>query len=228
MLKLLLLILPIALIDSVSPVRIGTMIALLGERRPWPGAFAFLAGVFFSYYLLGVIVALGADNIIDFLTAEPHPIEYGAGIAIGALLVVLGARNFRAKPMPSEIKEPRGRGPGGALFLGLVLTLVTAPAALPYLAGIDLILQSGFGEPEMFAALAFYCTLYVASLLALMALRSVLGPRSAALLFQVNRIVSTWMPRVVAVLLLILGALMIADGVTYFFGYPLFPTGPAP
>ena len=114
------------------------------------------------------------------------------------------------------------------LFLGLVLTLVTAPAALPYLAGIDLILQSGFGEPEMFAALAFYCFLYVLSLLALMALRSVLGPRSAALLFQVYRIVSTWMPRVVAVLLLILGALMIADGVTYFFGYPLFPTDPAP
>ena len=58
MLKLLLLIPPIALVDGISPVRIGTMIALLGERRPWPGAFAFHAVVFFSYFLLGIIVAI--------------------------------------------------------------------------------------------------------------------------------------------------------------------------
>ena len=96
-----------------------------------------------------------------------------------------------------------------------------------YLAGIDLILQSDISEPQMLVALVFYFTLYVLSLAALMALRAVLGPRSTELLISAIRIVSTWVPRVIAVLLLILGVLMITDGVAYFFGNPLFPTGPA-
>ncbi len=57
---------------------------------------------------------------------------------------------------------------------------------------------------------------------ALVALRSVAGGRSDALLSRINRIVSTALPRVAAILMLILGLLIIAESVAFFFGKPLF------
>jgi cytochrome c biogenesis protein CcdA len=222
--KLLLLLLPIALLDGISPVRIATMTAFLSSRRPWVSAIAFLIGTYAAYMLLGVVIAIGADSLITFFAEEAKPIDYGAGIVIGVLLLYFGTRSLRQRSeLPTrDAAEPRG--PAGALFLALVLTIVTAPAALPYLAGIDLILQSERSDLEMVIALAIYCVLYVAPLVALMAVRYVLGARSAALLERIDDSVATWVPRVVAVLLILLGSLMIADGVSYFLGMPLFPS----
>ena len=198
------------------------MVVLLGVRHPWVNAFFFILGSYLSYLLLGIVVALGARSVLDFLTAEPRPIAYGAGIAIGILLVVLGVRNLKTGFPVVGIDQPVGRGPGRTLSLSLVLTVVTAPAALPYLAAIDLILQSDAGKLELLTALAIYCAVYVAPMIALVTLRSVAGKRSAALLARIHRTVTTSVPRVAAVLVLILGLVIIAEGAAFFLGKPLF------
>ena len=198
------------------------MVVLLGARRPWLGALSFILGSFVGYLLLGIVVAVSARSVIDFLSAEPRPIAYGAGIAIGTLLVVLGARNLTNGQPVAGIEQPLARDPGRMLVLSLGLTVVTAPAALPYLAAIDLILQSDAGKLEILTVLAIYCAIYVTPMVALVVLRSMAGRRSAALLARVNRIVSTSVPRVAAVLVLILGLLILAESVAFFFGKPLF------
>ncbi len=223
MLRLFLFILPIALLDGISPIRIGAMAVLLGARRPWMGAGLFILGTLLSYFLLGVAVTVGADRALRFLASEPRPLVYGAGIAIGALLVVLGFRNLRARGPARRPVGPRVQGPGGAVVSSLALTVIAAPAAIPYLAAIDLILQSGLGVPEILGALAFYCIVFVMPLAVLVALRSALGPRSATLLSRIHRMVSTSMPRVIGALLLVLGLLMIVEGVAFFFSRPLLP-----
>ena len=224
MLKLLILLAPIAFIDGIGPVRVGALVALLAARRPWGSAIFFLLGTMVSYFLLGIAVSFGIDSAVEFLLADPQPVDYGLGIGIGALLLFLGRRNLKSEKKTPVLEEQPPGSPWKGLLLGVALTIVTAPALLPFFAAIDLILQSGVSDPRMFAALGFYCLVYVLPLIALLGVSWAIGPeRRGKLLSRVNLIITNWIPRAVSWLLVVLGVLMIIDGVSFFLGFPLFP-----
>jgi cytochrome c biogenesis protein CcdA len=218
MIELLLVLIPIALVDSISPVRFGLLVTLLGRDRPFAAAGTFILGLFAGYFFLGFLISLGLDRFIDWILPEnPAPIDFGLSAVIGLVLLILGLRNLVSPNLEKPVEEPGSESLVGIFTLSWVITFATSPAAVPYLAGIDQILRADVSDLQAFLALAFYCAVYVAPLLILILLRSILGESGIKLLRRINTMVDRYMPRVMAALFVILGVLLLIDAVGYFF-----------
>jgi len=60
---------PISLVDSTSiiPLSILPLIILLSGRRPVLGSVAFLTGIYVTYLILGILIALGLSSMFDHI-----------------------------------------------------------------------------------------------------------------------------------------------------------------
>ena len=110
-----------------------------------------------------------------------------------------------------------------AFLAGAGMTIVGLPGAVPYLAAIDLILRSDQTTRQEVMVLVVYNIVFVAPLAAIVALTLVLGERSQRLLHNIRGFFDRWGQRLIVSLMLVLGALLIMDGVGWFLGTPLIP-----
>ena len=117
MLQLLLTLLPIALIDSIAPIRIGITVTMLGRQHPFVSAGTFILGLFVAYLALGLLIALGLNRVVDWLFPDnPLPSDFILGALIGVLLLVLGLRNLKSPHREKQVEEPKSTSLG-AIFL---------------------------------------------------------------------------------------------------------------
>ena len=215
---LLIVLAPIALIDSLSPVRFGALITVLGGRKWLRGGVSFVIGAFVAYLLLGLGITLGADRLLTWLLpAHPKPLDFALSAVIGSALLLVGLLNLRVPNVERGSREPRSEGGLAQFWLAAAITVVTAPAALPYLAAVDRILTAGVNDLQILTALVYYCLLYVAPLVVLVALRVLLGKRASRVLAVINDYVARWIPRLMAVLFLLLGIVLLVDAFGFFF-----------
>ena len=219
---------PILIADVMNPVLLAALIFALGTAQPIRNGSALVAGHTFAYTAAGFAVALGLDAVIDWL-ARPTPLVYGLQALAGALLLWLAWWSTRPehperKQLPEE-KKPSSLGIGSAFLLGAQINLVGIPFALPYFAAVERTLASGLGDVQMVAVLMIYNAAYALPFAVLVVLRQVMGESSEALFARVNG----WMERASAVilplLLIALGAALLADSVGWALGHPLFPSG---
>ena len=71
--------------------------------------------------------------------------------------------------------------------------------------------------------LVVYNIVFVAPLAAIVALSLLLGERSQRLLHGIRSFFDRWGQRLIVGLMLVLGALLVMDGVGWFLGTPLIP-----
>ncbi|MDJ0684488.1 MAG: GAP family protein [Alphaproteobacteria bacterium] len=232
MAELLLVLTPIALLDSTSiiPICIVLLVLLLSGPSPLFRSTALLAGIFVTYLACGLLVLFGLQSVFDAVNAyavrlwrDPMTEELIFQIFIGLVLVVLGLRMVRARGEQAEEKPPAAMNAGQAFLAGAGMTIVGLPGAVPYLAAIDLILRSDPATGQAVTALVVYNLTFVAPLAAIAALSLALGARSQRLLDSIRAFFDRWGQRLIVTLLLILGALLIADGAGWFLGAPLIP-----
>ena len=72
-------------------------------------------------------------------------------------------------------------------------------------------------------AFGYYNIVFVTPLVAIVALRLILGERSQRILDAVKRFFDSWGPRLIVALLLVFGVVLLVDGIGWFLGYPLIP-----
>jgi len=72
-------------------------------------------------------------------------------------------------------------------------------------------------------AFAYYNIVFVVPLVAIVALRLILGERSTGILNAAKRFFDRWGQRLVVTLLVMLGMILIVDGIGWLLGYPLIP-----
>ena len=230
--ELFLVLTPIALVDSTSiiPLCIVFLVMLLSGPEPLRRSLALLTGIFVTYTACGLLILFGLQQVFDALNVyairvwqSPRTEELLFQIAIGVVLLVLGLRIARAR-------EREGRSPAesamtlrAAFGAGAVMTLVGMPGAVPYLAAIDLILRSEIAAGQACAALLFYNVIFLAPLLAIVALDAILGDRSKPLLEAIKGFFDRWGRRLIIGLLLVLGLVLLMDGIGWFLGRPLLP-----
>jgi cytochrome c biogenesis protein CcdA len=221
---LLLVLLPIALIDSISPVRIGAMVTILCADRPLRRAQAFVVGIFVGYFLLGLAFAFFGQRLLEIdLILDPTRVNFVIGLVIGVVLLIIGGRGLRARLVEGEVEVDTSKSAGGALVTALVITVATAPSAVPLLAGINQILKSQISVSLAYLALAFYCAVYLMPLVVLLVLRVVLGERAETVMKKLGAGAERWMGRLMAALFILLGSANIIDALGYFlFNRPLF------
>ena len=232
MLELLLVLTPIGLLDSTSivPLCILPLVMLLAGPQPLLRAFAFIFGIFATYVACGLLILLGLQSLLDEISAyavrlwqEPETEELILQILLGGVLCLFGWRIAKGGKARAEKPVASGMTAPQALLAGAVLTIVGLPGAVPYFAAIDLTLRAELAFGQQVAALGFYNLVFVLPLAAIVVVRLVLGERSRSLLDRIKRFFDTWGQRVIVALLMVLGALLVADGIGWFLGTPLIP-----
>ncbi len=232
MAELILVLVPIALLDSTSiiPLAIVFLLILLGGPNPLFRSAALLAGIFVAYLACGLLVMFGLRSVFDLINAyalkvwqNPSTVELLVQILIGIVLAVLGLRMALAPKQQAEKKEPAAMTAGQAFLAGAGMTIVGLPGAVPYLAAIDLILRSDLATGQAVMVLIVYNVVFISPLAAIAAVSLVLGDRSKRLLDSISGFFDTWGQRIVVGLMLVLGAVLILDGIGWFLGTPLIP-----
>lgn len=232
MAELVLVLTPIALLDSTSiiPLCIVVLVILLGGTSPLFRSTALLAGIFITYLVCGLLVLFGLQSVFDTINAyalkvwqDPNIEELIFQIFIGLVLVVLGLRIVRDREQQTEKTAPTAMTASQAFLAGAGMTIVGLPGAVPYLAAIDLILRSDQTTGQEVMVLVVYNIVFVAPLAAVVVLSLVVGERSQHLLHSIRSFFDRWGQRLIVSLMLLLGALLIVDGVGWFLGTPLIP-----
>ncbi len=235
MLELLIALTPISLIDSLSllPFAVVVLGVLLGGPRPYLTSVGFLLGVMLSYFAAGVVIVSGLGEIIQRVTASivhwfnnPGAIDYILGMVVGIALILLGYRWAIARRKKAERKQvSSGMTPVQAFVMGAGATIAGLWGALPYFAAIDQILKADVSYAEGVSALAYYNIVFVSFAAALVLIRALVGARADAVFDTVNRLLEIWGKRVLIALMILLGSVMLADGVGWLLGHPMIPVG---
>jgi cytochrome c biogenesis protein CcdA len=230
--SLLLVIAPIALVDSTSitPLCIVPLIMLLSKEQPIFRASAFLFGIFTAYLVGSLLVLFGLQQVfaqINEVVSEklknPDTLFLVVQIAIGACMLAFGTRMANARERKQDRRPTESVSAAQAFTGGAVLTIVGLPGALPLFAAIDQILRADPPLHNKIVAMFFYNAVFVLPLFSAVLLRIVLGERSVPMLNRINDIVTRAGRRVLIVALVIAGVVLILDGIGWFMGHPLLP-----
>jgi cytochrome c biogenesis protein CcdA len=228
--EVLVLITPIALLDSLSivPVCVVPMISLLASKRPYAGAFAFILGIFVAYMVFGLLIFFGLDGVFNAIREyfghkwnHPDTHDFVFEIALGVVMVAFGYRLVNTRRGRTEKKRAQYDDlltPGAAFSAAAMLVIVGLPGAIPFFAAADIMLRADLPSLATALALLFYNVIFVVPILGIVVMR-VLFPKEAANIFeQVNAWLERWGKRMAITALLILGTAMIVDGATAITG----------
>ena len=223
---------PISLLDSISiiPLSFLPIIILLSGKRPILGSVAFLAGIFTTYLIFGILIAFGLSSMFDQINAyvtqiwkHPDTLDLILQIIIGVILLIFGFRRPLIRENTGDSGVSESITPFKAFIIAAGLIIIGMPVALPYLAAIDQLLRADLTLFEMVLALLYYNVLFILPLAALVFIR-VFFPHQSERIFEfIKDMIAKWGRRVIMTLLVILGLVMVVDGIGWFLGMPLIP-----
>jgi len=235
MLELLIVLTPIALIDSasVTPLGLVPLATILAGKRPIGTAFAFLAGLYVSYlvmcllFLFGLSAALMRLNgWLNYRWNNPEPADFAVQVLVGLVMLVFGLRITEKRKSKSGGRDIQsGVSPASAFGFGVLMNVVGFPGALPYFAAADRIVQANPPTFDAMVAVVYYVMIFVLPLTAVVLLRALLGQRMDTAVQTIQGFFDSWGKRLLMVLMILLGFVLVVDGVAYFLGGPLIPVG---
>ncbi len=207
---------PILVADVVNPVLLAALIYELGSSRPVTNSTALLLGHTVAYTAAGIALVLGIDAVAERLV-NPEPIDFGIEAVAGVALLVVGVAMARGKKAEQEFEEDDGHGPVSSFALGALINVIGIPFAVPYFGAVTQILRADLSWNATVAVLLVYNTLYAVPFALVILARVVFREQADAPLRRLNEGMERLSAVLVPVLLLLLGALFVADAGWYFF-----------
>lgn len=212
--------LPVAVGVLISPLPIVAVVLMLVSGRARANAFAFLLGWFLAVGAVTLVVALLAGAGTD--TGQGTPLWAAiAKIVLGLALLLLAVKQWRGRPRagveppaPTWMAAIDGFTPVKAAGLAVLLGAVNPKNLLLVVSGGAAIATAAAGDTnaQVVASIVFALVASV-GVAAPVFIYLFMGDRAAALLDELK----AWMIHnnavVMAVLLLVLGAKMLGDGV---------------
>ncbi len=191
------------------------MVFAAGSSRPVGNSSAILAGHTLAYFVAGVAIAHGMEQISDRL-ANPHRIDFVISGIVGAglLLMVLPTKKQGA---PKATEPEWELTPVKSFGLGAVVNFIGIPFALPYFAVVDQVLKANLSVTGSLTVLAIYNLLYAAPFLIVPAMVAVSGERAKPSLEKINGFIGKASDLLMPWLFAALGVALIADTVAYFY-----------
>ncbi len=213
---------PILMADLLNPILFAYLVYAAGSERPVLNSCAAIAGHTVAYLFGGILFAIGLEEALRWLLANPKPIDFHIELVVGILLLWAAIRSrggFEQKETPSGTRL----NPLDAYMAGVFISFASMPFGLPYFAAINQILKADSTSAIAFFVLIAYNFIYALPFLIVPLLVVILGDRSRTLLDRVNQ----RLQRGAAVLMpLVLGAValaLIADAINFYVtGDPLF------
>jgi hypothetical protein len=213
-------ILSLAVGVAVSPVAVIGVVLMLATPRARANGPAFLAGWVGGLAVLGTIVLLVAGGADANDGGQPADWVGVLKLVLGAALLLVAAKQWRGRPrggeeakLPTWMAAIDGFGAGKALGMGALLAAVNPKNGLITIGAAAAIAQTGAGAGEQAVALAVFIVIASLGVGAPLALYFALGDRSAAMLADLKEWMAANHPAIRAVLLLVIGAKLLGDGI---------------
>jgi len=205
---------PLLLVDILNPVLFAFLIYAAASKRPVPTATSALLGHTAAYFLVGVVVAYGAQALFARLE-NPKPGDYAIQLLVG-LACLCGAFASRGGGASESRKQEKELSPLRAFLLGAVLNFIAAPFALPYFAAISQILDADISPGSSWLTLIGYNLAYALPFTLVPILVAVMGNRATPLLERINRVLVRGADFLMPWLILAVGLLLIGDAVRFY------------
>lgn len=175
--EILLIIIGLAILDTLSPTVIGiTFYLLLKEKKKlYRLLIVYLMTVAILYFLLGLALLLGISLSLSFLQElfQNHFISWTIFL-IGTILFILSF--YMPKKKVTIPSLPSNSTSTSMIFLGVITFLIEGGTALPYFAAIGLMSTSSLTLPEWISILGIYNIIMVLPYLLLMVFYRLFGP----------------------------------------------------
>lgn len=220
MIELLVTLAAIALLDSINPNAMAVQIYLLSTPKPIPRSIAFIFGDFLAAWISGMLIALGAMQLITNFFDRLGDLLYVMQFIIGVALVVLGW-NIGELMQPSRVKQPKSLKPTATFLFGLTMALVEAPTALPYLVAIERITQTDPTVSQLALLLLFYVSIFILPLVIIVIVYQIAQNRASQILSGLQEFVNRWFPTLFRYVLIGFGIILILDSVAHRLGRSL-------
>jgi hypothetical protein len=205
---------------AVSPVPIIAVILMLFSARAKVNGPMFLLGWVTALAVVGFAVYFlsdAGDPATDSGASET--IAWGTAV-LGALLLVLAARNWRHRPAPGDQADmPKWMGgidalaPGKALVLGLLLAGVNPKNLILTVGAATALARLGLDTEDAIVSMSVFVALASVTIAVPVVYYLVGGDRARAALDELKAWLTAHNEAVMAVLFLVLGVKLIAEAI---------------
>ncbi len=213
--------LPSAVAVAISPIPIIAVVVMLGTPRARVTGSAFAVG-----WIVGLGVATTAVVLVASGLGADDPGDgaaRGSGgfqIALGVALLFLALKQWRKRPAPGEEAEMPGWmnsvdhfGAAKAAGLGVVLSAVNPKNLILAMSAGAAIGQAGLSDGEDAIAIAVFVAIGSVTVVGAVLVNLVGGRRAEAALGSVKSFMATHNSVIMAVLLLLIGAKVLGQGI---------------
>ncbi len=212
-------ILPEAVGVAISPVPIIAIVLMLGSAKGRSNGFAFLAGWLVGLIVAGTLVLVLADPAGAATDTGPATWVGWAVIALGALLFVMGLKQWQGRPrrgeeaeMPGWMKMIDQFTPGKSFGMGVLLAALNPKNLSLTLAAAAVIASAGLSAGSEYAALGIFVLIGTLGLLIPLGIYLLMGDRAPALLRDLNEWLADHNAAIMTVLLIVIGVKMFGSG----------------
>lgn len=229
----LLLLTTVGLLDSLSmlPLCIVPLSILMAGLRPLSDSLMFILGIFVTYFPFGLLLLFGLDSAFDTLAGwlsdlwnqVPTAPSLLVQIVLGLVMVIFGFRIAGRRESHGERGTRRAMTPVQAFVAGASLNLAGMWGALPYFAVINRVARAEQGLFVSVTALLYYNLVFIFPLLVFVGLGMLIGERAQQWFESLTGFFLAWGRRLIIAILVVLGAVLVADATGWFFNRPLLP-----
>jgi len=213
-------ILPLAVAISLSPFPIVGVVLMLASPRARANGLAFLAGWVAGLVVVGTIVVLAAGGAGASDDGEPETWVSILKLLLGAGLVLLAAGQWRKRPrgdaeppLPKWMQTTDSFKAGKALTLGFALAAVNPKNLLLIVAAGASIAQAGLAGGDQAVVLAVFVAIATLGPGLPVVIYFTAGRRAQDILGDLKGWLAHNNTVIMAVLLLVIGAKLIGDGI---------------
>ena len=151
----------LAALDSINPSAIVVTLYLLSRSEASVQVGVYVATIFLTYFTFGLLMILGIGAVLPSI----GPLFGSAAGLIGQGLIGLALLAYSLKgashPTETAVTAPSARTYVALAALGVTVTVMELPTALPYFAAIALITSAGLPSREWLPLLIVYNVIFV-------------------------------------------------------------------
>ena len=174
---MLLALLALALVDSINPSAIVVTLYLLSGGRPPAQIATYIGAIFLTYLALGAAMMSGLDALLPSLAGMASS-RFGivAQGVIGLAMLMYALRAPATAPATAPA-VPRANSYVALALLGVTVTSMELPTAVPYFGAIALLTAADLEAARWLPLLVLYNGVFVLPPIAILAGHLVLGSR---------------------------------------------------
>jgi threonine/homoserine/homoserine lactone efflux protein len=206
---------------AISPLPIIGVVLILATPRARANGPAFLLGWVLGLAILGTVVLLVSSGANASSGGEPAKWVGVLKLVLGALLLLAALKQWRGRPtgdeqghLPKWMQAIDAFGTAKSFGMGALLAAVNPKNFLMTIGAGAAIAQTGIAAGQQAATLAIFILIASIGVGAPVVIFFALGDRSVKVLADLKNWMSGHNAAIMAVLLLVIGAKLIGDGIT--------------